>query len=231
MTRAAVYGLEFEEPSQPTPAPPAPPPKLRRVVTPPDHIAPDSHRAHGTYVKYVQERCRCEPCRRANREYETRRVRAIARPDEAWVPYVPAGPARRHLERLAEQGVGLKSVTKITGLSHGTLSKLIYGDPKRRMKPSKRIRPETARKILAVRLEDAAGAQKIDAAATWRMLDELIARGWPKSHLAELIVGPNARSLQIQRTLVRASTARKVEQVYAAIKDQPVPARRSRWTK
>lgn len=232
MTSAAVFGLEFEEPPPLAAAAPSARRKQKRTrTTPPDYVAPDSHRAHGTRAKYVIERCRCNACRAVASEYQRRRVRAISRPDEAWVPYVPAGPARRHVERLGEQGVGAKSVAKLAGVPHGTISKLLYGDPRRGMRPSKRIRPETARKILAVTVDQAAGAQKIDATATWRMLDELIAKGWPKAHLAELIIGRTARSLQIQRTLVRASTARRVEQVYAQLKDQPAPGRRSRTSR
>lgn len=199
-------------------------------MTPPDYVAPDSRRPHGTRVKYVIERCRCEPCRVANRVASRARVNAMRRPDEAWVPYIPVGPTRRHIEYLMSQGVGPKTLARLSGVPHGAISKIIYGNYKTGRK-SKRIRPETARKILAVRVDHAAGGQKIDAAPTWVLLDELLAKGWPKSHLAELIVGPQAVSLQIRRTTVRASTARKVEEVYAAVKDLPVPQKRSRWTR
>lgn len=230
---AATYDLEFEEPPPPlrslTPATPAPR-KGRKVVTPPDYIAPDSHRPHGTRVKYVIERCRCEPCRAANREASRARQKAMSRPDEAWVPYVPAGPARRHVRSLMEQGVGPKSIAKLSGVPHGAISKLMYGDYVRGTKPSKRIRPETARKILAVTVDQAAGAQKIDAAPTWRLLDDLIARGWTKTYLAQRL-GSRGPGLQIRRTLVRASTARKVEQLHTELAGLPVPPRRSRWSK
>lgn len=228
---AATYTLEFVEPPPPLRSKnkPAPtPPKPRRLVTPPDYVAPDSRRAHGTRVKYVIERCRCEPCRTANRVASRERVNAMRRPDEAWVPYIPAGPARRHIEALMAAGVGPKTIAKLSGVPHGAISKIVYGNYQTGRK-SKRIRPETARKILAVTAELADGGQKVDAAPTWRMLDELIAKGWPKAHLARLIVGPQAVSLQIRRSTVRASTARKVEQVYAQIKDSPAPPRRSRW--
>lgn len=231
---AASYELEFVEPPPPLRSLHAPeqakPRTPRKIVTPPDYVAPDSRRPHGTRVKYVIERCRCEPCRSANREASRARVNAMRRPDEAWVPYIPAGPARRHLETLMAQGMGPKSIAKVSGVPHGAISKIIYGDYKTGRK-SKRIRPATARKLLAVSVTDARGGQKVDAAPTWQLLDELIAKGWPKAHLAELIVGPDAVALQISRRKVRASTARKVEQVYAAVKDAPVPSKRSRWSR
>lgn len=127
------------------------------------------------------------------------------------------------------QGVGPKSIAALSGVSHGGLSKLLYGDYKGR-KPSKRIRPETAKRILAVRLEDAAGGQKIPAGPTWRLLDDLLAKGWVKAHLASIILGHPTASLQISRDTVRASTARRVEQVYAQLRDVEPPPRKSRWS-
>lgn len=188
-----------------------------------------TERAHGTYVKYVVEKCRCEPCRRANRDYETRRQRAIRRPDELWLPYVPAAPARRHVQSLMAQGVGPKSIAKIAGVPHGAISKLMYGNYKGRG-PSTRIRPETAAKILAVTVDQANGGQKIDATRTWQLLDDLIARGYPKSWLAKRITkNPTANGLQISRKLVRASTARRVEALHRLLGDRPGPGRKNPW--
>lgn len=194
-----------------------------------DYVAPETRRAHGTRVKYVVECCRCEPCTLANREAERVRRRAMHRPDETWVPYVPAGPARRHVRTLMAQGAGLKTIAALAGISTGGLSKLLYGDYKGR-KPSKRIRPETARRILAVRITDVAGAQRIPAGPTWVLLDELLAKGWVKAHLASLIIGHPVASLQISRDTVRASTARRVEQVYVQLRDVAPPPRKSRWS-
>lgn len=227
---AAEIGLIFEEP--PAPRPPRPRKRSRtpRVVTPPDHIAGESHRPHGSYVKYVVERCRCEPCRQANREYERRRVHAMSRPDEVWAPYVPAGRARRHLEELAVAGVGLKTVAKMSGVPHGSLSKLVYGE--RGKPPSRRIRPETARRILAVKATDAADGQRVDGARTIALLDELVARGFTKTFLATELAGRPRPSLQLARRRdgqVRASTARKVEELYRRLDGVEPPPRRSRW--
>lgn len=202
----------------------APPPRRERST----YVAPDSHRPHGTYVKYVQERCKCEPCRRANRDYEARRVSAMRR--RTWQPYIPAGPARDHVRRLAAAGVGPKTVAKLSGVPHGALAKLVYGDKKRGSGPSKRIRPETSARILAVTLDHAYGGQKIDAGPTWALLDDLISRGYTKTFLAQAL-GTKGPGLQVKRTLVRASTARKVEQLHARLAGRPGPGRRSRWSR
>src|SRR4051812_1680110 len=113
-------------------------------------------RAHGTRAKYVLEKCRCEPCTAANREY----VRASSQ--RAAPAYVDAGPARRHITELRDAGVGLKTVAKAAGVSHGALSKLVYGETARGGKPTKRIRPETMERILAVTPADVADGATVD---------------------------------------------------------------------
>ncbi len=168
--RAGEYGLVFAD----QPPPPArqqgrdeQPARTnrgpRRAQLPPRVVVTDTHRAHGTHACYVLDRCGCQPCRDASTAYERRRRHAINRPDEVWRPYVSAGPARRHLKRLADAGVGLKQVAKVSGLGHGVLSKLVYGDGARNMGPSRRIRQATADKILAVTAADVAAAPRSTA--------------------------------------------------------------------
>lgn len=198
----------------------------KRPKLAPGWVAPDSRRAHGTRAKYVVERCRCDACRACSSEYERMRSRAKRRAE--WFPYVPAGRARQHVRELATQGVGLKTVAKVSGVSHGSLSRLMYGDPKRGTGPSKRVRRETANAILAVNAAVVAGAQKIPAGPTWKLLDELIALGYTKTWIAREL-GTKGPGLQIRKTAVRASTARKVEQLYRRVDGKPGPGRRSRW--
>ncbi len=227
-------GLVFADPPPPQRTPWRPVVELVREPPPPrpapsTYVAPDSRRAHGTYVKYVVERCHCAPCKEANRAYEAERVRRKRRRD--WQPYVPAGPARQHLRRLAAAGVGLKTVAHLAGVSHGGLTKLVYGDTKRGMAPSKRIRPETSARILAVTVDQADGAQKVDGRCTWELLDDLLSSGYTASFLGRAL-GSKAKvpALQVSRTLVRASTARKVEDLHRRLAGRPGPGKRSRWS-
>ena len=222
-------GLVFEEPPPPqrvTAGKNARKDRPLRALS--DYIAPDSRRAHGTYIKYVVERCRCDPCRAANSDYETRRQHAMRRPDEIWLPYVPAGPARRHVRQLMAAGVGLKQIAKVSGVPHGSLSKLVYGDPQRNMAPSKRIRPQTERAILAVTEADAADGAKIAAGPTWALIDQLIAAGYWKAWIARQI-GQRGPGLQFGRDEVTARTARAVAALHAEHIGKPPPKRASRW--
>jgi len=181
-----------------------------------------SHRTHGTHGKYVQDLCRCAECCAANTEYERGR-RARIDP-----PYVSAGPARAHIGELRAAGVGLKQIAKAAGLPHGTLSKLVYGTPQLDRPPSKRIRPATMSKILAVTPADIAGGAKVDAAPTWVLLDEMIAAGVPKVQIAEQI-GQNGVGLQLSRNQVAARNARSVAELHRRWRaGEWLPVRRSR---
>ena len=211
------YGVVFCE---------LPPREARREAKPKPAAAPTSAgvRAHGTYAKAVVERCGCERCKPARTESNRRRRQAIARPDEVWLPYVSAEPARRHLAALSAGGMGLKTVARLSGVSHGSLSKIVYGEPGRGRPPSKRIRPATLSKILDVRVTHAGGAQRVDAAATWGLIEELVAAGYSRSFLARAL-GSRARhpSLQIGTTTVRASTARAVEDLHRRLMGRRPP--------
>jgi len=232
--RAGEYGLVFAD----QPPPPArqqgrdeQPAKTnrgpRRAQLPPRVVVTDTHRAHGTHACYVLDRCGCQPCRDASTAYERRRRHAINRPDEVWRPYVAAGTARCHLKGLAAAGVGLKQVAKVSGLGHGVLSKLVYGDRARNMAPSRRIRQATADKILAVTVADVAVGAKIDGSRTWALVEELVAAGYTKTWIAGQL-GRSVGNLR-RRPLVRASTARAVAELHRRSIDRPAPARNTRW--
>lgn len=159
--------------------------------------------AHGQHAAYVLDRCRCTPCGRANTEYEYQRSRSM-------VPaFIDAQPARDHLAWLATQGVGLKTVAKVSGVAQGTLWKLVYGKNGR---PSERVRPRTSEAILAVGLEHRAGGSRVPAGVTWQLLDEMITAGVPRVRLAEAI--GNRGGLQVSRDLVTMETARKLAEIY-----------------
>jgi hypothetical protein len=149
---------------------------------------PCSHKntthVHGTYACYSLDQCRCRPCVDAVTSYERTRTRQTAY--GRWQPYVDASPARQHVEELRAAGMGLKLIARHSGVAHGALAKLIYGDAQRRLAPSKRIRPETERKILAVQATiDTLGATvHVDATGTRRRLQALVAVGWSQSQLA-----------------------------------------------
>lgn len=170
-------------------------------------------REHGTKACYVfgphgndtKGGCRCDPCRDAQRVYNRELRQRI-------VPaYVGATRARDHIAALAAAGVGLKQVARASGVSHGALSKLVYG-PGAGRPPSKRIRPETEQAILAVQPNAAAAGARVPAARTWELIDEMVAAGVPKVRIAELI--GNRRALQLSRATVTADNAQAVAAVH-----------------
>jgi WhiB family redox-sensing transcriptional regulator len=182
-------------------------------------------REHGTHACYVWgpepgagKGCRCEPCKIGHSTYEKERSRRVA------PPYVGAATARTHIRELMAAGVGLKTIAGRSGISHGTLSKLIYSDRTRGMGPSKRIRRATEDRLLAITPADAANGALIPAGPTLEIIAELVLRGWTRTAIARAI-GQQVGGLQIGKQRVTARNARAIR----ALLDKPVPPRQSRW--
>ncbi|MGC9540207.1 hypothetical protein [Streptomyces sp. UG1] len=182
------------------------------------YVAPPSHRRHGTRAKYVAEKCRCQACKRANRREGNQRSRMQAYGH--WQPYVDAEPVRAHVRALEAYGLGWKRIARLAGVSPTTVGKLLYGAPRRNMGPSKRVRPETAAKLLAVEAtpENLGGAVSVDGTGTRRRLQALVAGGWPQAQLArrlEMEPGNFGVTLRAERVLV--STSRAVTALYEGL--------------
>lgn len=227
--RRAEYGVVFCEipPRQPAagraqPALGAPAPASAEAAAEGNSAA--GGRAHGTYAKAVAEGCTCELCRAARQAYNRRRDQAIARPDEVWLPYVSAEPARAHLVRLGQAGVGLKAVARLSGVSNGSLTKIVYGQPAKGRPPSRRIRPQTLARILAVRVPGAGGGGRVEAGPTWALVEELVAAGFTRALLARALGSRSAAPrLQLGRDTVRADTAQAVEDLHGRLMGQSPP--------
>lgn len=193
-----------------------------------DCTCPVARHEHGHHVTYVIDKCRCRACRDAAAAYENNRNRARAYGRQS---YVPAGPARAHLLHLGTQGMGWKRVAAAAGLDQSTVWKLIYGDASRNQAPSKRIRPATQAKILAVTL-DLAGGALVDGTGTRRRLQALVAVGWSQTRLGERIGmrGGNLNSLLHNRRggCVTVATERAVRDLYDELWDTAPPAD-NRW--
>jgi len=150
---------------------------------------------HGTHACYVLDRCRCPDCSASNAAYERSRSLWLAgvKPH----PYTDARPVRAHVKSLMDEGMGLKRIRDVSGVPSGVLWKLVYGKKvKGRQRPSKQVRRDTARKLLATHLDLAAGA-KVPVVEARSIVDELIARGWTKTSIARHVHGPHAVALQV----------------------------------
>jgi hypothetical protein len=171
-------------------------------------------RPHGN-AKYHLEHCRCYACCRAASMYESNRRRAIAY--GRWQPFVDAEPVRQHIRSLGEFGIGWIRLAKLAGVSTGGVSKILYGDRRRGLAPTKRVRPETALKLLSVEpsLDNVGARAAVDGAGTRRRLQALVAAGWTQSELARRL-GMNRSNFArtIVGDLVHAGTHRAAISLY-----------------
>lgn len=179
---------------------------------------------HGTYAAYVLDRCRCRPCARANADYERHRIRQKAY--GRWDGLVDAQPARDHIKELTDAGMGLKQITKASGISGGMLTKLIYGTPRpdgTRRPPAARIKPSTAERILAVTL-DLAGGALVPSAGARRRLQALACNGWSIGALATR-VGVDRQRLDhaMNGTRIQHDTHQVVTGLYEQLWDVQAP--------
>ncbi len=122
---------------------------------------------------------------------------------------------RAHLRKLSRAGVGYKSVADAAGVSRSTMSGVMCGT-------AAHIRREIETKVLAVTTSAHADHGKVKAEATWKILNELIGRGWPRSALAAKL-GFKAPALQIRRDRVLARTALAVARLGRALAGQDPP--------
>ena len=179
-----------------------------------DCAHPDSPHRHGTRVAYVADGCRCTPCRAANRAAERHRMAALR--VGCWQPYVDPGPARVRLKLLWENGVGLDQIAKITNTPKSTIRRLLR-EPE--FSP-RRIRPETADRLMAVRPspEYVAPRSQVDAGETRCRIEILVAAGHSIPELARAL-GKSSVSLRrtLDRRTVTAQTALSVSNLYDRI--------------
>lgn len=193
--------------------------------TPRPCLHPRARHEHGERNAYVLDGCRCLPCAAAASAYELERIRRHAY--GRWDGLVDAGPAREHARALMAAGVGWKRIAAQAGVSTGAVSKLLYGDATRATPqgPSKRIRPEAAARILAVRADLADGAT-VDGVGTARRLQALVCGGWSQHKLAaRLGVQPsNFTAVVYGRGGVTVATARAVDALYEELWNTAPPA-------
>lgn len=180
---------------------------------------------HGTNAAYHLDNCRCLPCSRAAVAYDRRRSRQQAY--GRWQPFVEAEPVRHHVRQLMAVGVGWKRIARHAQVPSGVMTKLLYGDTTRKMQPSRRIRPETAQRILAVQPDAIAAGARIPAGQTWRHIQGLVALGYPFAWISNEI-GQGGRALQIGQDLVRVRTANLIADLAARVGDTPGHSLRAR---
>lgn len=182
-----------------------------------------SSRRHGTVSKYSGG-CRCTPCKAASAAWKRHAHRQAAY--GRWKPYVDAEPARAWVRELMAAGIGWQQVAALAGLSKSTVANLLYGDPQRGLAPSKRVRPETERRLLAVSKDPSNIVKVVDAVGSCRRLRAMAVNGWTMkllaSHcsLSEQTIGDIASG---RRTQIYPSTAREIRSLFKQLWNKQPP--------
>lgn len=184
---------------------------------------PMAQHEHGTNAAYVLDECRCHPCAAACSEYNSTLKRDAA---YGKARLVDAAPAREHVRSLMAANMGLKTVAARSGVSHGALSKLIYGAPLPdggRRPPSARIRQASADALLAL-LPDVsvlADGAVVDATGARRRLQALGAVGWSVQQVSQRSgIDRQALDKILRGATTSARTARAVREAYDALWNQ-----------
>lgn len=172
---------------------------------------------HNALTCVKQYNCRRPECLARSADYMRNRYRQIAY--GRWQPYIDAAPVRAHVRMLMSHSIGIQRVRALSGVSNGGLCRLMYGDSTRGRTPSKRVRTQTADKILAVTpsLDLVAPGAHVDGTGTRRRLQALVAVGWPQVSLARIAeVDKLTINDQVNEAFSTAygSTARTVRALY-----------------
>lgn len=144
-------------------------------------------------------------------DYVNHRRREIAY--GRWEPYVDAEPARAHVLWLMSKGVPLSRIKD----TYSEVQVLVYGRPSRGIKPSRRVRKETAEALLAIQptLDLLGPRAEVDSAGARRRFEALYALGWGWEAIGRHM---RATGLQVRVTLtaevVTAQWMRRVMAVY-----------------
>lgn len=189
---------------------------------------------HGERTTYVLDKCRCLPCSAANSAAQTQRERLKAY--GRYHKYVMAEHVRAHLRDLADYGIGLKQVAKLSGVSTGTLSKIMFGvypttgtgggrnGPGIKIRePSRRVLRRTAEAIYEISPVPAnlgAGQKDHERTPTARLhLRALVALGWSQAKLATRlgILPTNLGPVIGDGRTLRRGTVDKIEALYAEL--------------
>lgn len=172
-------------------------------------------RAHGTRCRYVWgpvgqqpgNGCRCFECSAAAVLYEKRRT---ARKARGWNPYVDNSEARSHIAWLSTQGIGLRTVAEVSGVSRSALRHIKNGT-------RTKSKPEIVDAILALHRGIAADNAHVPNQRIVEMVAELKTMGYSQRSLAGML-GYKAQSLQLSKSgLITPAKAKRIEALYKAL--------------
>lgn len=163
---------------------------------------------HGRRSTY-NSGCHCTPCTAAHRGYSQQRRERQAAADATGL--VDPARAQAHLRQLVDAGASRRAIARAAGVDRRVVAEALAG--------GRQLQRAVEARLLAVTptaVHAAAGPRsRVDAAPTWRLLDDLVARGWPKGWLArELGLG---RALTLARDRVTVVNAARVAALHQRI--------------
>jgi hypothetical protein len=146
-------------------------------------------------------------CRAANSRYSCSRDLARKLGDKREI--VSADNAVKHIRKLSKIGVGYKAVADAAGISHTIICDMLHGR-------HPRIRKSTERSILSVDAGARAGGSLVPAAQTWKLICQLLERGYSKAQFARWL-GYKAPAIQFRKNQITLRSAVAVEKLYRGI--------------
>jgi len=167
--------------------------------------------AHGVRGQY-QQGCRCPLCRTANCVYERTRQQAVV----AGTWNVPPTKTRNHIKRLRAEGVGIRTIARLTGTRRNFLQSLINGE-------RVRLSAERADAILALTVKAAQKTQlgcRIPAGPTWKLVERLQGLGWTKGEIAQSALGAKGKALQLRKDFVSRDSANAIAAFWCIVRDE-----------
>lgn len=179
---------------------------------------------HGTRARYMRG-CKCEPCYEANGRY-CKAYRTHAHRTGGKSKRLDPAPVTRRIHYWESQGYSHSQIARAAGVARRVVDAHAKGEL-----PS--INPDSARRILAVRLDDSAIPDylPVNAVGTMRRLQALAVVGHRVKDIAAAsghMPGALSKILNGHCTGVRGATAQDIAAVYETWQYQPGSCERTR---
>lgn len=182
---------------------------------------------HGTHQCYRSCGCREQECRDADAA-EKRAARRRKYYGTAKNHLVDATPVRKHLAKLSKMGWGVRAVSRETGVSVSSLTRLTYGEVR---SDEKIVRAVTAEKILAFNPPFArtrfqgTSTETVNAIGSQRRLQALVTLGFSLNALADYAgYGRSYFKAVLAADRISLNTANVVTEVYERLwNKKPIP--------
>lgn len=160
---------------------------------------------HGERRSYARG-CHCLLCRAANAAYSSARRSTSSTPSSS----TPADAARLHLAALAQLGIGIRQIARLTSVAPSTVAAVRSGR-------ATTCRPAIAARLLAATATPAPGAL-VKATRAWRHIDSLRREGFTRREIAWQL-GYHSQQLQLAPKRILARSAAHIARVYSRLAD------------